>query len=164
MIIQELVFEMWCGVNELDHFIFIVTRKKNLVLSNKLLIKAELPVVQKADIFSNKNSSFNWVHSLHMELMNASHSTNLFTNSNDHISTNGKALLHSHINLKHPTIPLLALTKGQCSKPFMVANSTFINLFDKTQFLFHSPTNIATQFLQKLEIQCPERPECGFEH
>ena len=43
MIIQELVFEMWCGVNELDHFIFIVTRKTNLVLSNKLLIKAELP-------------------------------------------------------------------------------------------------------------------------
>ena len=35
---------------------------------------------------SNKNSFFNWVHSLHTELMNASHSTNLFTNSCDHIS------------------------------------------------------------------------------
>ena len=29
---------------------------------------------------SNKNSFFNWVHSLHTELMNASHSTNSFTN------------------------------------------------------------------------------------
>ena len=35
--------------------------------------------------------------SLH-ELMNASHSTNLFTNSCDHFSTNGKAPLHSYIN------------------------------------------------------------------
>ena len=51
-----------------------------------------------------KNSSFNWVHSLHTGSMNASHSTNLFTNSCDHISTNGKAPLHSHINLQHPTI------------------------------------------------------------
>ena len=38
----------------------------------------------------------------HMELMNASHSTNLFTNSCDHISTNGKAPLHSHINHNTP--------------------------------------------------------------
>ena len=45
-----------------------------------------------------QNSFFNWVHSLHTELMNTSHSTNLFTNSCDHISTNGKAPLHSHIN------------------------------------------------------------------
>ena len=51
---------------------------------------------------SNKNSFFNWVHSLHTELMNASHSTNLFTNSCNHISTNGKALLHSHINHNNP--------------------------------------------------------------
>ena len=35
---------------------------------------------------------------LHTELTNASHSTNLFTNSCDHISTNGKAPLHSHTN------------------------------------------------------------------
>ena len=28
---------------------------------------------------SNNNSSFNWVHSLHTELMNASRSTNIFT-------------------------------------------------------------------------------------
>ena len=32
--------------------------------------------------------------------MKASHSTNLFTNSCDHISTNRKAPLHSHINLQ----------------------------------------------------------------
>ena len=43
-------------------------------------------------------------HSLHTELMNASHSNNLFTNSCDHISTNGKVPLHSNINLQHPTI------------------------------------------------------------
>jgi len=45
---------------------------------------------------------FNWVHSLHTESMNASHSTNLFTNSCDHIFTNGKAPLHSHINHNNP--------------------------------------------------------------
>ena len=49
-----------------------------------------------------QNSFFNLVHSLHTELINASHSTNLFTNSRDHISTNGKALLHSHINHNTP--------------------------------------------------------------
>ena len=57
---------------------------------------------------SNKNSFFNWVHSFHMELMNASHSTNLFTNSCDHISTNGKALLHSHINHNSPSCTEIA--------------------------------------------------------
>ena len=36
---------------------------------------------QKAAKISNKNSSFNWVHSLHTGSMNASHSTNLFKNS-----------------------------------------------------------------------------------
>ena len=49
-----------------------------------------------------QNSFFNWVHSLHTELMNGSHSTNLFTNSCNHISTNGNALLHSHINHNNP--------------------------------------------------------------
>ena len=54
----------------------------------------------------------NWAHSLHTELMNASHSTNLFTNSCDHISTNGKAPLHSRINHNTPIYPVFALTKG----------------------------------------------------
>ena len=53
---------------------------------------------QKSAKISNKNSFFNWVHSPHTELMNASHSTNLFTHSCDQISTNGKATLHSHIH------------------------------------------------------------------
>ena len=57
---------------------------------------------QEAAKISNKNSFFNWVHSLHTELRNASHSTNLFTNSCDHISTNGKAPLHSHIHHNNP--------------------------------------------------------------
>ena len=52
---------------------------------------------RKAAKFSKKNSLFNWVHYLHTELMNASHSTNLFTNSCYHISTNGKVPLLSHI-------------------------------------------------------------------
>ena len=64
---------------------------------------------QKAAKISNKNSFFNWVHSHHTELMNTSHSTNLFTNSFDHISTNGKAPLHSHINLQHLTIAVIAV-------------------------------------------------------
>ena len=56
--------------------------------------------LQHGDTESRKNLEqkfiFNWVPSLLTELMNASHSTNLFTNSCDHISTNGKAPLHSH--------------------------------------------------------------------
>ena len=39
---------------------------------------------------------------LHTESMNASYSTNLFTTSCDHIFTNGKAPLHSHINHNNP--------------------------------------------------------------
>ena len=42
------------------------------------------------------------VHSLPTESMNASHSTNLFTTSCDHIFTNGKAPLHSYINHNNP--------------------------------------------------------------
>ena len=57
---------------------------------------------QKAVKISTKNKFFNWVHSRHQELMNASHSTNLFTNSCDQIFTNGKAPLHSHINHNNP--------------------------------------------------------------
>ena len=71
---------------------------------------------QKPQKISNKNSSFNWVHSIIMRSMNAPHSTYLFTNSCHHISTNGKAPPHSHINLQHPTIPLFAFTKSLCSK------------------------------------------------
>ena len=37
---------------------------------------------------------------------------NLFTNLCHHISTNGKAPPHSHINLQHPKILPFALTKG----------------------------------------------------
>ena len=45
------------------------------------------------------------------------------------------------------------------NKPFALAfqifhggNSTFTNSFEKTKFLFHSPTDAAPQFLKKLEI------------
>ena len=48
--------------------------------------------------------------------MNASHSTDLFPNSCDHTSTNGKVPLQSHINLQHSTITLFALTKDYRSK------------------------------------------------
>ena len=40
---------------------------------------------QKAAKISNKNFSFTWVHSLHAELTNASHSTNLSAHSCDHV-------------------------------------------------------------------------------
>ena len=74
--------------------------------------------------------------------MNASHSTNLFTSSCDHICTNDKAPLHSHINLQHPTIPLFALTKGwrskrQLSKPFTVAIQASSNRLIKPKFWFY---------------------------
>ena len=49
-----------------------------------------------------ERKSFNWIHFLHTGLMNASLSTNLFTNSCDHIFTNGKAPLHSHMNHNNP--------------------------------------------------------------
>ena len=58
---------------------------------------------------SNKNSFFNWVHSLHTELMNASHSTNLFTNSYFHQWQSSSTLSYKP---QQPTIPLFALTKG----------------------------------------------------
>ena len=48
----------------------------------------------KANIYTNSTKK--------LELMNASNSTNLFTNSYDHISTNGKATLHSHISHNNP--------------------------------------------------------------
>ena len=38
---------------------------------------------------------------LHTGVLSASHITDLFTNSCDHIYTNGKAPLHSYINLQH---------------------------------------------------------------
>ena len=67
---------------------------------------------KSAKISKKKSSSFNWVKSIHTGSMNASCSTNLFTNCH-HISTNGKAPPHSHImSQQHPTIPLFALTKG----------------------------------------------------
>ena len=48
---------------------------------------------------------FNWVHSLPTELVYASHSTNLFANSCDHISTNDKAPLHPFsYKAQHPTM------------------------------------------------------------
>ena len=54
---------------------------------------------QNESKISKKNlSTGNWKHSLHTGSMNASHSTNLLTNSCDHISFNGKAPSHSHIN------------------------------------------------------------------
>ena len=52
---------------------------------------------------------FQRVHSLHTELMNVSHSINLFTNSYDHIFTNGSSTLS--YKPQQPTIPLFALTK-----------------------------------------------------
>ena len=63
-------------------------------------------------------------HSLHTGLMNAFCSTNLLTNSCDHISTKGKVPPHSHINLQHPTIPLFDLTKARAN----ARNVSFLNL------------------------------------
>ena len=72
---------------------------------------------------SNKNSFLNWVHSLHTELMNASHSTNLFTNSCDHISTNGKGPLHSHIMHNTPQF-LYSLSRRANARKVSILNLT----------------------------------------
>ena len=94
---------------------------------------------QKAAKVSNKNSSFNWVHSIHTGSKNASHSTNLFTNLCHHISTNAKAPRQPRINQQHPTIPLFALTKGerskrQRSKSFQVVIQPLLTRLIKTKF------------------------------
>ena len=81
------------------HSVFLITPTTTGVLAGYTT------GTQKAAKISSKNSFFNWVHSPHTELMNASHSTNLFANSCDHISTNGKAPLHSHINNNTPQFP-----------------------------------------------------------
>ena len=39
---------------------------------------------------------------------------------------------------------------------FHSGNSTFINSFDKTKFLFHTSTDVVPQFLKKLEIHFDE--------
>ena len=99
---------------------------------------------QKAVKLSNKNLSFNWVHSIHKGLTNVSPSTNLFTNSCHHISTNGKAPLYSRINQQHPTIPLFAPTKGQrlkrqLSKSFTVVIQPLSTRLIKPNFCFTLP-------------------------
>ena len=97
---------------------------------------------QKVARILNKNSSSNWMHSIHtvhMGSRNDSYCTNLYTNLCHHISTNGKAPPHSHINLQHPTILPFTLTKGKCSKRQLSKSggySTFVDPFDKTKFLF----------------------------
>ena len=65
--------------------------------ANKALDKARVKGKEVAAV-----SCRDFAHSLHTELTNASRSTNLFTNSCNHISTNGNALLHSHINHNNP--------------------------------------------------------------
>ena len=77
------------------------------------------------------------------ELMNASHSTNLFTNLCDHIFTIGKAPLYSHIN--HNTPQCLYSLWRRVNAP----NLSFLNLlrwyfnlyqlawYNQTKFLFY---------------------------
>ena len=63
----------------------------------------------------NKNSPFNWVHSIRTGSMNASHYTNLFTNLCHHNLFPPMANpphTPTIINLQHPKVPLFTLTKG----------------------------------------------------
>ena len=77
---------------------------------------------QKAAKLSNKNSSFNWVHSILTESMNASHSTNFF---HKFMPPYFQATPHCHVNLQHPTIPLFALTNPSlCKKRVMLKKTT----------------------------------------
>ena len=94
------------------HFNLLYHSGHSNILTTTVCALSYTTGTQKAVKISNKNSSFNSVHSLHTGLVSASHSTNLFTNSCQHISTNGKSPSHSDINQQHPTIPLFVLTKG----------------------------------------------------
>ena len=80
--------------------------KVGLLVGNKGILNLRVILTpreqRKAEKISIKSSYFNWVHSLHTDLMNAYHSTNLFTSSCDHISTNDKGPPHSHINHNTP--------------------------------------------------------------
>ena len=67
------------------------THKKDpSTLCRLLPLFSSLREHRKPQKLSNKNSSFNGVHSILTGSMNASYSTNLFINSCHHISTNGK--------------------------------------------------------------------------
>ena len=85
-----------------------------------------------------QKSSFNQVHSILTESMNASHSINLFTNSCHHISTNGKVPPHPHKNQHHHNSSIRSderLTlETSAFQVFHGGNSTFINTFHKTKF------------------------------
>ena len=62
---------------------------------------------------------------------------------------------HSFINVifyKFALTKGLTLEMSAFCKLFHRGNSTFINWFDKTQFLRHFPSDAAPQFLLKLEI------------
>ena len=81
---------------------------------------------QKVARILNKNSSSNRIHSIHTGSMNDSHSTNLFKNSCHHISTDGKAPPHFHINLQHPTILPFAVTKDFLNLVVIQPSSTHL--------------------------------------
>ena len=107
---------------------------------------------QKAAKISNKNYFFNWVHSLHTDLMNASHSTNLFTNSCDHMFINGKAPLHSHTNHNNQQF-LYSLWRRANARnvSFLRLSRWWFNLYQlvwQNQIcVLISPTDAAPQFI-----------------
>ena len=93
---------------------------------------------------SRKNPFFNWVHSLHTESMNASHSTNLFTNF--HQWQRSSTLSYKP---QQPTITLFALTKGsrskrQLSESFAVAIQHLSTRLIKPYFCFDLPHRRST--------------------
>ena len=96
---------------------------------------------RKAAKISNKNSSFNWVHSIHMESMNASHFANLFTNSWQSSSTLSYQRITPHNSSIRSDEGLMLETSA--FQTFHGGNSIFINSFAKAIFFFHSPTDAA---------------------
>ena len=79
---------------------------------------------QKAAKVSNNNSFFNWVHSLHTELMNASHSTNSFSNSCDH--TPWLTPVHFLPNILHQLFFFWFRFKRLIAKLFLRYSSRFV--------------------------------------
>ena len=106
-------------VRRIERHHFILYSFHAALLAQHDYLRAILTPREHMKKISDENSCFNWVHSILTGSTNVSHSTNLFTNSCHHISTNGKAPPNFHLILQHPTIPLLCQVDARISSVFL---------------------------------------------
>ena len=100
---------------------------------------------QKAAKMSNNNSSFTWVPSIFTESMNASHPL-VYSQIHVIIFPTKAKLLYTLIKTNSTHNSSIRSDEGltletSAFQIFHGGNSTFMNSFDKTKFLFHSPTD-----------------------